>query len=153
MHELGVPSYIMGSLAAAVRPHDLRRSLASMLCPTPHHSLPAADEEGATLGRAAAAGGAVVERVAKDLSSLTREQRLAAVQQDAPELLQLIAELREGLTEVRSRVGPLLKEVRRLCFTELHLMEQGVSVCTVVDGPAWGGCSSRCTAAFSRWPA
>jgi hypothetical protein len=54
-----------------------------------------------------------VERVAKDLSGLSAEQRLAAVQQDAPELLQLIAELREGLTEVRSRVGPLLKEVRR----------------------------------------
>lgn len=31
----------------------------------------------------------MVERVAKDLSSLTREQRLAAVQQDAPELLQV----------------------------------------------------------------
>ncbi|KAL4853965.1 Neuroguidin [Chlorella vulgaris] len=73
------------------------------------------DEEGATLGAAAAAaaGGEVaVERVAKDLSGLSAEQRLAAVQQDAPELLQLIAELREGLTEVRSRVGPLLKEVR-----------------------------------------
>jgi hypothetical protein len=52
-----------------------------------------------------------VERVAKDLGSLSSEQRLAAVQRDAPELLQLIAELREGLTEVRSRVGPLLNEV------------------------------------------
>ena len=52
-------------------------------------SLSYTDEEGPTLGRAAAAGGAVVERVAKDLSSLTREQRLAAVQQDAPELLQV----------------------------------------------------------------
>jgi hypothetical protein len=54
-----------------------------------------------------------VERVAKDLSGLSAEERLAAVQQDAPELLQLIAELREGITEVRSRVGPLLQEVRR----------------------------------------
>lgn len=93
---------------------------------TPHSSpshtpapIQPADEEGGTLGaaaaRAAAAGGhqVAVERVAKDLSALSAEQRLAAVQQDAPELLQLIAELREGLTEVRSRVGPLLKEVRR----------------------------------------
>ena len=72
----------------------------------------AADEE-ETLGAAAAAaaGGMQVERVAKDLGSLSSEQRLAAVQRDAPELLQLIAELREGLTEVRSRVGPLLNEV------------------------------------------
>lgn len=62
-------------------------SLHSTLLATP--LLPPADEEGPTLGRAAAAGGAVVERVAKDLSSLTREQRLAAVQQDAPELLQV----------------------------------------------------------------
>lgn len=73
------------------------------------------DEEGPTLGKAAAAagdGGVQVERVQRDLSALSSEQRLAAVQQDAPELLQLIAELREGLTEVRSRVGPLLREVR-----------------------------------------
>ncbi|PSC73947.1 Something about silencing 10 [Micractinium conductrix] len=72
------------------------------------------EEEDGTLGAAAAAAAGVrVERVRKDLGALSSEQRLAAVQQDAPELLQLIAELREGLTEVRSRVGPLLKEVRQ----------------------------------------
>ena len=74
--------------------------------------LAAEEEEDGTLGAAAAAAAGVrVERVRKDLGALSSEQRLAAVQQDAPELLQLIAELREGLTEVRSRVGPLLKEV------------------------------------------
>ncbi|PRW45524.1 Something about silencing 10 [Chlorella sorokiniana] len=98
--------------AAALRPEDYGQSEGSSSEEEEGSSEEESDEEGPTLGRAAAAGGAVVERVAKDLSSLTREQRLAAVQQDAPELLQLIAELREGLTEVRSRVGPLLKEVR-----------------------------------------
>ena len=92
-------------------PAQLSLTVVSLLCTA---AAAAADEEetlGAAAAAAAAAGGMQVERVAKDLGSLTSEQRLAAVQRDAPELLQLIAELREGLTEVRSRVGPLLNEV------------------------------------------
>ncbi len=51
--------------------------------------------------------------VGKDLSGLSAEERAAAALRDAHELLVLLGELRGSLAEVRSRVGPLLKEVRR----------------------------------------
>ncbi|KAK9904141.1 hypothetical protein WJX75_005357 [Coccomyxa subellipsoidea] len=67
-----------------------------------------------TLGNMAAAGrGAMqVEEVEKDLGAMTTEQQRAAVMADAPELAALLADLQSSLAEVRSRVGPLLKEVR-----------------------------------------
>lgn len=53
-----------------------------------------------------------VEAVEKDLGGMTNEQQRAAVMADAPELAALLADLQASLAEVRSRVGPLLKEVR-----------------------------------------
>ncbi|GAB4821287.1 hypothetical protein N2152v2_008333 [Parachlorella kessleri] len=77
------------------------------------------EEEGAggeepTLGAAAAlaGNGMEVERVGKEVGALSAEERAAAALRDAPELLALLGELRGCLAEVRSRVGPLLKEVR-----------------------------------------
>ncbi len=63
-------------------------------------------------GLALGGGEVTVERVERDLDGLSAEQKLEAVMSDAPELLALIGELRSGLAEVRSRVGPLFKEVR-----------------------------------------
>ncbi|WIA21610.1 hypothetical protein OEZ85_000794 [Tetradesmus obliquus] len=60
---------------------------------------------------AAGAAGVEVETVAKDLGALTAEEQLAVVMADAPELLSLLEELKACLAEVRSRVGPLLREV------------------------------------------
>jgi hypothetical protein len=55
-----------------------------------------------------------VEEVEKDLGAMTTQEQRAAVMQDAPELAALLADLQSSLAEVRSRVGPLLKEVRYL---------------------------------------
>lgn len=60
---------------------------------------------------AAAANGVQVEAVNKDLGALTAEEQLAVVMADAPELLSLLDELKQCLNEVRSKVGPLLREV------------------------------------------
>jgi hypothetical protein len=53
-----------------------------------------------------------VEEVEKDLDSLDEQAQRAAVAADAPELGALLAELRANLAEVRTRVGPLVTEVR-----------------------------------------
>lgn len=60
---------------------------------------------------AAAVPGMQVEAVSKDLGALTAEEQLAVVMADAPELMSLLAELKQCLDEVRSKVGPLLREV------------------------------------------
>ena len=54
-----------------------------------------------------------VEEVERDLGAMTTEEQRAAVMADAPELAALLADLQSSLAEVRSRVGPLLKEVSR----------------------------------------
>ena len=47
----------------------------------------------------------------KDLGDMSTEEQRAAVMRDAPELAALLADLQSSLAEVRSRLGPLLKEV------------------------------------------
>lgn len=54
---------------------------------------------------------ATIERLERDASALTDEQRLSAVMADAPELAALLSELQGSLAEVRSHVGPVLQEV------------------------------------------
>ena len=60
----------------------------------------------------AARGEMEVEEVQRDLGAMTTEEQRAAVMRDAPELAALLADLQSNLAEVRSRVGPLLTEVR-----------------------------------------
>ncbi len=62
-------------------------------------------------GPAQAEAGVEVEEVEKDLDTLDEQAQRAAVAADAPELGALLAELRANLAEVRTRVGPLVKEV------------------------------------------
>lgn len=57
------------------------------------------------------ANGVAVERLERDVDALTDEQRLSAVMADAPELAALLQELQGSLAEVRSHVGPVLREV------------------------------------------
>ena len=57
------------------------------------------------------ANGVTVERLERDVGALTDEQRLSAVMADAPELAALLGELQGSLAEVRSHVGPVLREV------------------------------------------
>jgi len=62
-----------------------------------------------------AAQAPTVERLERDEGALTDEQRMSAVMADAPELAALLSELQGSLAEVRSHVGPVLKEVRAPC--------------------------------------
>ena len=58
-----------------------------------------------------------MEEVQKDLGDMSTEEQRAAVMRDAPELAALLADLQSSLAEVRSRLGPLLKEVRLAAST------------------------------------
>ena len=58
-----------------------------------------------------------MEEVQKDLGDMSTEEQRAAVMRDAPELAALLADLQSSLAEVRSRLGPLLKEVCPMAST------------------------------------
>ena len=53
------------------------------------------------------------ERIAKDHSGLSHEERAAAVLRDAPELLTVLADMKAAFAEVRTKTGPLLAELRQ----------------------------------------
>ncbi|MEW5298021.1 MAG: hypothetical protein WDW36_001185 [Sanguina aurantia] len=81
-------------------------------------SAPAADaaKRGGKGGKRGTSGGVAaaveVEAVAKDLSGMSTEARMAALMADAPELMSLLQDLTDSLAEVRHRVGPVLAEVK-----------------------------------------
>ena len=52
-----------------------------------------------------------IEELPREVGELTEQQR-AAIVADAPELEALLHELKDGLEEIRTRLAPLLKEVR-----------------------------------------
>ena len=62
----------------------------------------------------------------RDLGAMTTEEQRAAVMRDAPELAALLADLQSNLAEVRSRVGPLLTEVRASDIAQTSASSQGV---------------------------
>ena len=83
----------------------VRRRVRRELCLTPM-----------TVACLQAGQGPAVEAVSRDLAGMTDEQQLAAVTADAPELAALLQQLHAGLTEVRTRVGPLLQQVSAGCM-------------------------------------
>ena len=48
-----------------------------------------------------------VERLARDVSKMTKSQKLSLIAAESPELLSLISELRERVTELRDKIGPI----------------------------------------------
>ena len=88
----------------------------------------------------AARGEMEVEEVQRDLGTMTTEEQRAAVMRDAPELAALLADLQSSLAEVRSRVGPLLKEVRRAH----SLRPTSHATCTTCKGPSKEGSDALC---------
>lgn len=65
-----------------------------------------------TLGERAARSGGATEFLPEDVEGMSAAERLAAVERSAPELKSLLDELRGSVAEVRSRVGPVLAELR-----------------------------------------
>ena len=58
---------------------------------------------------------AAIESVGKDLASLSKEEKLQLLEQDSPELLELLADLEKRIDEVKNHVVPLLKKYAQLC--------------------------------------
>ena len=58
-----------------------------------------------------------VERLQRDgAAALGTAEARALVERDAPELLALLEELKDSLSELRSRVGPVLAQVPGACL-------------------------------------
>ena len=52
----------------------------------------------------------VVESVRKDMSQLTKEEKLELILNDSPELLQLLEEFNKNIVEIKEKLSPLLKK-------------------------------------------
>ena len=59
-------------------------------------------------GAVAGAGGAAVERVERNLAELSASERLAILADEAPEVLELLADLQAKVAEIRASVRPVL---------------------------------------------
>ena len=93
------------------------------------------DDDEPTLGAAAAAAGgkkskkkkqkkggndglaeleddAEVEELSKDLSAMSREEKLKVLISDAPELIELLSGFKESVGQIRSQIAPLIQQVK-----------------------------------------
>eukprot|EP01018_Ginkgo_biloba_P034696 Gb_25856 [translate_table: standard] len=53
-----------------------------------------------------------VEEVKKDINSLSKEEQMEVVMSDAPELVGLLSEFKDGLHQLRNEIQPLLHKVK-----------------------------------------
>jgi U3 small nucleolar RNA-associated protein 3 len=52
------------------------------------------------------------EKVSRDVSGLSKQERLDIIAKDSPELFALLDSLREKIAEIRERIHPLIEQVR-----------------------------------------
>jgi U3 small nucleolar RNA-associated protein 3 len=55
---------------------------------------------------------AEVEELSKDLSSMSREEKLQVLISDAPELVELLAGFKESVGQIRTQIAPLVQQVK-----------------------------------------
>eukprot|EP01122_Echinamoeba_exundans_P008775 TRINITY_DN297_c0_g1_i2.p1 TRINITY_DN297_c0_g1~~TRINITY_DN297_c0_g1_i2.p1 ORF type:complete len:717 (+),score=267.21 TRINITY_DN297_c0_g1_i2:346-2496(+) len=55
---------------------------------------------------------AEVERVHRDISQLTKAEKLELIQRDAPELLVLMEQFKEKIVEIKERIQPLIQQLK-----------------------------------------
>jgi len=53
-----------------------------------------------------------VEAVKKDISALSKEEQMELLMSDAPELVALVTELRDGLHELHTKIQPVMEKVK-----------------------------------------
>ena len=53
-----------------------------------------------------------IEKVTRDVGSLTREEKLELIQKDSPELFTLLDSLKEKISELRNKLHPLIRRIR-----------------------------------------
>ncbi|CAK9220741.1 unnamed protein product [Sphagnum troendelagicum] len=53
-----------------------------------------------------------VEAVKKDISALSKEEQMELLMSDAPELVALVTELRDGLNELHTKIQPVMDKVK-----------------------------------------
>ena len=53
-----------------------------------------------------------VEELSKDLSSMSREEKLQVLINDAPELVELLAGFKESVGQIRTQIAPLVQQVK-----------------------------------------
>lgn len=56
--------------------------------------------------------GAEVERVTRDVSQLSKQEKLDLIQRDAPELLALLEQFKEKTNEIREKMQPMLQQLK-----------------------------------------
>jgi U3 small nucleolar RNA-associated protein 3 len=56
--------------------------------------------------------GAEVEELSKDLSSMSREEKLQVLISDAPELVELLSGFKDSVGQIRTQIAPLIQQVK-----------------------------------------
>jgi len=53
-----------------------------------------------------------IERVTRDVASMTKDEKLEIIRKDSPELIPLLDALKEKVAELKEKIHPLIRRVR-----------------------------------------
>lgn len=60
--------------------------------------------------------GVQIEKIRKDISSLSTEDKLQLLEEESPELLQFLQDFQQNITQVTEKMKPLLLQVKNADF-------------------------------------